>query len=1106
MQTILATAFSGVGAGIFEVAADAGIKATVLLAVAICGTLLLRNFSAVIRHRVWTAAFTSEAKSITGAERAGTDRGKSRLPLGLRGKRALLTISSGLVLLLAVVQPVARTLGTDEPRIDSSALPTADPEAADQADSVDSNEEDTLDEPKVEPIRIAGRVLDAGGQPAAHATVDIRGVVLMQREIKVTSDSQGAFAASVRVNREALPNTRVRAASADGSQLGYYRFSWDGETTVSDSIEIKLESTKVARVSVVDAAGRPIQDAHVAIQLGYPHTVSDATTDESGISILRMPQSEHIEAVFAWKDHAGLDYRLYSLSREQRADVSAKAPEFPTDGEETLKLEGSSPLTVSVVDDRQQPLGDVRLYPWLLKKDTEPDSLNLSYFVDAISQRSDAAGRTTFNWIPVWHKSLIQVWPTAEAFVHKRGVYDAQVGSGLLEMQLDRLVPIRGRVVDGAGNPVAGITVTARGAGYTHDDGTGSTSTDGQGQYELVLPPDQIYLVVVKDPKWASAPQTGFAVFKNQPVTDKDFTLRPATRVYGTLIDETSQEPIAKERVIVYQYGQDLHSMEGVELPNPENSRRWVQPMQFFEATTDEQGRFEFALGDGSFDIRPPQQEKADKFIIAGEAELELQVTTKVQKPLEFVGSVVGKDGKTPLEGARVTGVPRSFRGREWQATTGADGTFRVKRYQEPTFVHAVSDDKLLAAIDEIEPSQQNIVLQLQPVAAATGRLFTADSNEPFGGQKIDYGVRVPDENNQTWSYRFGGRLVTEADGTFHLDGLVAGWEYTLNLESGTDGSIPTLTKITLSPRESVDLGDLRVPLPSKPYVSPTLEDRIRSAFDVEGTPVQRRDRALELIKLVNQHLLIVFGVPDDPRIHRLMEIRYNDDDFRTVSDEFRFLSIPTDEARREAAQPLADSLDESLADGRGAFLLVVLDREGKKVATADSTLLCIGDELSKDKLLELLRTHLTEPLNARALLDEALQRAAAEDKCVIVQETATWCGPCHLLSRFLDSHRVWEKDYIWVKMDHRWTGARELMAELREGAEGGIPWFAILDASGQLLVTSNDPKTKQNIGYPSEESGQIHFQHMLNSTRQRLTEEDVKQLIGELARTVTGN
>lgn len=982
----------------------------------------------------------------------------------------------------------------------------ASPGAGEESEAAGKDEKDTPGALQVDPIKIAGRVVDTEGQPAQNATVQIQhfsqsGPV----DTEAVTNAQGEFEASVRVKRDTLPNVRVKASSADGRLVGHFRFTSNAEQTASDVVEIELERVKIAAVKVVDADGKPVADARVAVQLGYPHTVSDAMTDESGSTALRLPESERIEAVVAWKNHLGLDYRLYSLPRDQRADVNAKPPEFPVDGEEVLTLSGASPLTVSVVDDEQHPLEGVSLYPWLLKKDSEPDSLNLSYFTPAFSQSSDALGETTFSWLPAWQKSLTVVWPSASGFVHTRGVYDPQTDAGRLVMQLDRLVPIRGRVVDADGKPRGGITVAARGAGYGHDSGMASTVTDERGQYELLVPPEQVYLVVVMDPQWASAPQQGFAVFRNQPVENKDFTLRKATRVFGTLIDEHTREPIGNERVIVYQYGQDLHSMEGVELPNPDNSRQYVCPMQYYNATTDAEGRFEFALGDGTFDIRPPQQEKADKFQVAGESELEMEVTTRLQTKVELVGLVLAKDAQAKLAGARVTGVPRNFSGRDWEATTDDEGKFRVRRLREATYVYAASADGTSAAIGELQADKNTFFLTMQKVGSATGRLVTEESQEPVGGAKIAYGVPVPAVDNGSWSYRFGGTVVTSPDGTFRLDGLVPGWEYTLSLETTADGVIPTLTKVTISPEESATLGDLSAPKPRAPFVPQTLEDRIRSAFEVEGSPMERHERALGLVGLVNQHLLIVFGVADHPCIHRLMDIRFNDRDFRPFSDEFRFMAIPTDEERRGPALELANALDESLEGERGDFLLVVLDRDGTKVATADAGALCEEGELSKNRLLEFLSGHLTEPLDARELLTEALKQAADEEKAVIVQETATWCGPCHLLSQFLDRNRIWEKDYIWVKMDHRWTGARELMTELREGADGGVPWFAILNPEGKMLATSNDPQTKRNIGYPSEKSGQVHFANMLNQTRKRLSEGDVQQLVDALTTKKSG-
>jgi len=82
--------------------------------------------------------------------------------------------------------------------------------------------------------------------------------------------------------------------------------------------------------------------------------------------------------------------------------------------------------------------------------------------------------------------------------------------------------------------------------------------------------------------------------------------------------------------------------------------------------------------------------------------------------------------------------------------------------------------------------------------------------------------------------------------------------------------------------------------------------------------------------------------------------------------------------------------------------------------------------------------------------------------------------------------------------MDHRWTGADEIMKTMRCGAQGGIPWWAILDADGKVMVTSNDEEG-DNIGFPSSSNGREHFRGMLEQTAIRLTPMDVNELVEAL-------
>ena len=154
------------------------------------------------------------------------------------------------------------------------------------------------------------------------------------------------------------------------------------------------------------------------------------------------------------------------------------------------------------------------------------------------------------------------------------------------------------------------------------------------------------------------------------------------------------------------------------------------------------------------------------------------------------------------------------------------------------------------------------------------------------------------------------------------------------------------------------------------------------------------------------------------------------------------------------------------------------------------------GKEMNKDALSAFVKRHAPPALDARKLLDDAQAQAKRENKRVLIQETAVWCGPCERLATFLDQNRqLWEKDYIWVRMDIRWTGAAEIVKSLRGEAQGGYPWLAILDADGKVLVTSNKPDDGSNIGYPSDDDSVKHFTHMLKTTAQRMTANDLSGL-----------
>ena len=271
-----------------------------------------------------------------------------------------------------------------------------------------------------------------------------------------------------------------------------------------------------------------------------------------------------------------------------------------------------------------------------------------------------------------------------------------------------------------------------------------------------------------------------------------------------------------------------------------------------------------------------------------------------------------------------------------------------------------------------------------------------------------------------------------------------------------------------------------------------------KAAFDVKGTPLERFENARRDAKLARLHVLTILAPTKSALTERLFAMTRERDELSRTMDDFRTLWVATDDERRPAAMLLAKKLGRDLKDD--VPVLVVADERGEPVAVKEASLLQKDGMLDLALVAKFLEDVAPKHLDANKLLADALAQAKKENKRVIVQETATWCGPCWKLSRFLDQHRdVWEKDYLWIKLDHRWTGALDIAKRLRGGAKGGIPWTAILDESGKVLITSND-KEGANIGFPGDDAASIdHFTAMLRATAQRLTEADIARLTDAL-------
>ena len=233
--------------------------------------------------------------------------------------------------------------------------------------------------------------------------------------------------------------------------------------------------------------------------------------------------------------------------------------------------------------------------------------------------------------------------------------------------------------------------------------------------------------------------------------------------------------------------------------------------------------------------------------------------------------------------------------------------------------------------------------------------------------------------------------------------------------------------------KEPLALGERRVdPDPIKPYVPPTAAERTAEAFTAKAAVPARQRLETVLAEAGREYTrpLLLFGKKDDPACVELFRSFYDQPDEEQPKTEavaaakklpspaelrweFELLSLDTELSE---VRELARQLNVEIA--KGEPVLAVLHSDGTLAATHACNS-AAGKKLDPHSVSRFLVEYKLATRNAEQTLAAAIQRARAENKRVFFIFSASWCGPCRMLARFLDPHKAeLEKHYVFVKTD----------------------------------------------------------------------------------------
>jgi hypothetical protein len=923
-------------------------------------------------------------------------------------------------------------------------------------------------------LSISGQVVDEQGTGVAD--IDVRGIS-RDETFHATTDAQGRF--SLNVPSRLSWSTVILADDPRQNRIGAFEASLKQPFKDGMSLTIPLLAARRLPVEVTDADGKPAANATVGALLKFV-ALPPATTNEAGRVDLKLPQQVVIDSLYAVRTEGEFDYKT------AEPDNPDPLPRWIEQAPARFQLAPTRTVRLHLVDSNGKPIPETEIFMDSLSGPKTNRPFYPGRTPKLFRTRTDDTGTAVFE-MPDWRMPL-EFQPANEAYICDRIEFDFDRSpDGNMTVTLHRHVTARGVVQFADGRPVEGVQLEAVGSGYKLGGCHVHARTDAEGRFEMRLNPDLLYLFAVSDPKWGAPLIDGIVAVPGKPIEGLKFQVRHATRIHGRVTAGPEAKPVAGQRVVLNEDGRALLHLEGVHLPNPTNSNNWVQPRLTRLKWTDAAGRFEFFVGPGKYTLTGPSQVESKDFEIADETELEVNFAAPRPETGPFAGKVV--TGETPqgVPQALVQGFYRSeSTGRPLELKADDQGRFSGERALHRTVLYARSPDGAIAGMREIGPDDQQATISIGPVASAKARLLDGATGAPLAGTEVHWGRKVllRDENGP-WEGVAGGSSVTDEQGRFEAMGLVVGQTYYLLVREGGRSSI--VSNHMPKSAGSADLGDLQRKPPSRPL---TLADRIERAFTSKQPVRERYDEAVRESPMFRQHVLLVFLERDQPVTESWFKLAFEDRQVRTQLYNFKVLPI---DVKADGAAALAKQLGIAL-EPQALPQWSLRDGAGDELARGAVPLDPVDSLVDRMAVLDQLKRFAPETLDARQLLSAALADAKRSQRRVIVQQTATWCPPCHRLTLYLDAHRsIWEKDYIWVRMDERWTGCEEVMGGFQE-KRGGIPWFAILDADSKTLATSDGPHG--NIGFPGDDPGGIeHFVQMLQSTKQRLTEEDLATL-----------
>ena len=749
-----------------------------------------------------------------------------------------------------------------------------------------------------------------------------------------------------------------------------------------------------------------------------------------------------------------------------------KPPRDPAGSQFTIELETCRSQLIRVVDDvAKTPIPNL---DFVLIVGTGPPNYQYVGQTPDCEMRTNGKGEAVYRWFPDWksHGSYIEFGDPRWVKAGDRKTDHDAIVFRLKRSQFAARKRVVGRVASTGTSP-AGFFVEMY-SFQGEEDHTADVLyafTDESGTFAADYLPGATYCINVNDARYVS---NIIDLIPYDPANGKtnapSLTISEGRPVEVAITAGRAKAPVAH---------QSIYLVTPHEYQNCRGGRRW-------SVTTNEQG-------------------KARTFALPGE-KLEGSIYTPDWRAQASVD--VSTDGITRLAFHRAVAEARKIRGRlllppnivadlneavvelgsidgetdeRSNCKTNAKGEFSFDSKASRIGIYARTKDRKAAGVARFGDLDRPLDVTLQPTNELRGQLIGKDGR-PVKKRAVHAAINVGkfdfSKPGQTNFVAATLDATTDEEGNYSFTGLPC--ETSINLSVTLDGP----------DRETRSDEVYLLPEETRPRMVSRLGRPTRKVSFAE-----RYEGVLRDCRLSNFGAMVILYRPAEAA---KQFVTANFMSHETTIEVAGFMQIDASLDRESDSDISAFARSKNWPlPAKGKVFALAMDPAGHELGRIEIDL---KDPASPKRAAEFIRQHAPAPADAREKWEHAFALARQSGRNVWVRISQRYCGPCFRLARWLDDQKtLLSLDYVFLKIDDwRDLHGAEVADRLTGHERQGIPFCAIFDATGKMLITSESPLG--NIGHPEGFEGKRHIRKMLLATRSKLTDQQIDEIVNSLS------